>query len=53
VNILLVEDSAIERQQIGWYLNEWNLEFAVATDGIEAWSYLQSPDAPNLAPVFQ
>jgi two-component system, cell cycle response regulator len=48
VRILLVEDSAIDRQQIGCYLKEWNLEFAVAKDGLEAWSRLQSPDAPNL-----
>jgi two-component system, cell cycle response regulator len=48
VRILLVEDSAIERQQIGRYLKEWNLEFVAAKDGVEAWSCLQSPDAPNL-----
>jgi len=48
VRILLVEDSAIERLQIGSYLNEWNLEFVAAKDGLEAWSCLQSPDAPNL-----
>jgi two-component system, cell cycle response regulator len=48
VRILLVEDSAIERQQIGRYLEEWKLEFVAAKDGLEAWSCLQSPDAPNL-----
>jgi diguanylate cyclase (GGDEF)-like protein len=48
VRILLVEDSAIERQQIGGYLTEWNLDFVAAKDGVEAWSLLQSPDPPNL-----
>ena len=48
VRILLVEDSVIERQQIGQYLEEWKLEFVAVKDGLEAWSCLQSPDAPNL-----
>lgn len=49
MRILLVEDSAIERQQVGAYLKEWNLEFSVAKDGTEAWQRLQSADPPNLA----
>ncbi len=48
MRILLVEDSAIERQQIGRYLKEWNLEFVAAKDGLEAWKRLQSQDPPNL-----
>lgn len=48
MRIMLVEDSAIERQQIGRYLKEWNLEFVAVEDGAEAWSRLQSPDAPSL-----
>ena len=48
MKILLVEDSAIERQQVGGYLKEWNLEFISAKDGTEAWNYLQGPDAPSL-----
>jgi len=48
VRILLVEDSEITRQQIGRYLEEWGLEFAVAEDGTEAWRCLQAADAPNL-----
>jgi len=48
VRILLVEDSAIEREQIGQYLKEWNLEFVAAKDGSEAWSELQGTNAPNL-----
>jgi diguanylate cyclase (GGDEF)-like protein len=45
---LLVEDSAIDRHQVGGYLKEWNLEFVAVKDGLEAWNYLQSTDPPNL-----
>lgn len=48
MRIMLVEDSAIERQQIGCYLKEWNLDFVAAENGAEAWSLLQSPDPPSL-----
>jgi two-component system, cell cycle response regulator len=48
VRILLVEDSAIERQQIGCYLKGWNLDFVAVENGAEAWSLLQNPDAPSL-----
>jgi two-component system cell cycle response regulator len=48
VKILLVEDSAIERQRIGCYLKEWNLDFVAVENGAEAWNHLQSPDAPSL-----
>jgi len=45
---MLVEDSAIERQQIGRYLQEWNLDFVAVESGTEAWALLQGPDAPSL-----
>lgn len=48
MRILLVEDSAIERQQIGCYLKEWNLDFVAVESGTEAWNCLQGPDAPSL-----
>jgi two-component system cell cycle response regulator len=48
VRVMLVEDSAIERQQICCYLKQWNLDFFVVENGAVAWSFLQSPDAPNL-----
>lgn len=48
MRILLVEDSDVTRQQVGHYLKEWNLDFAVAKDGNEAWDRLQTEDAPNL-----
>lgn len=45
---MLVEDSAIERQQIGSYLKEWNLDFVAVENGADAWNRLQSPDAASL-----
>jgi two-component system, cell cycle response regulator len=48
VKILLVEDSAVERQQIGGYLKDWNLDFVTIENGADAWSCLQSADAPSL-----
>ncbi len=51
MKILLVEDSAVDRQQIGAYLKEWNLDFVAVEDGAEAWNLLQKPDAPTLVLV--
>jgi two-component system, cell cycle response regulator len=48
VRIMLIEDSAVERLQIGRHLKEWNLDFVAVEDGAEAWTMLQSPDAPRL-----
>jgi two-component system, cell cycle response regulator len=45
---MLVEDSVIDRQQIGGYLKEWNLDFVTVENGAEAWNCLQSTDAPSL-----
>jgi two-component system, cell cycle response regulator len=48
VTILLVEDSAIDRRQVGRYLKEWDLDFVAIEDGDEAWKHLQSADPPSL-----
>jgi CheY-like chemotaxis protein len=45
---MLVEDSAVERHQIGSYLGEWNLEFVAVENGTEAWNLLQSRDGSGL-----
>jgi len=45
---MLVEDSAVDRQQIGAYLREWNLDFVVMDDGADAWKAIQCPDAPSV-----
>ena len=48
MSILLVEDSVIDRHQIGRYLEEWGLDFRAVGNGSEAWELLQKPDAPGL-----
>jgi two-component system, cell cycle response regulator len=48
LRILLAEDSAIDRHQIGGYLKDWGLEIAIAETGTKAWELLQKPDAPTL-----
>lgn len=48
MRIMLVEDSAIDRRQIGCYLKAWNLDFVAVENGAEAWTRLQGPDAPSL-----
>jgi two-component system, cell cycle response regulator len=48
MHILLVEDSAIDRHQIGRYLKEWGLDFQVVGDGNAAWELLQKQEAPGL-----
>jgi two-component system, cell cycle response regulator len=48
VSILLVEDSAIDRHQIGCYLEEWGFTFQAVRNGDEAWEVLQKPEAPGL-----
>ena len=48
MKIMLVEDSPIERHQVGSYLQEWNLNYVAVDNGTDAWKILQSPDAPSL-----
>ncbi len=48
MGILLVEDSRIDRHQIGRYLRQWNFDFVAVANGNEAWELLQKPDAPGL-----
>lgn len=48
MSILLVEDSRIDRHQIGHYLRQWNFDFVAVANGNEAWELLQKPDAPGL-----
>src|SRR5580765_1143465 len=45
---MLVEDSALDRRQIGGHLKKWNLEYLAVRDGKTAWDLLQKPEAPNL-----
>jgi len=48
VGILLVEDSRIDRHQIGRYLRQWNFDFVAVANGNEAWELLQKPSAPAM-----
>jgi two-component system cell cycle response regulator len=45
---MLVEDSVVERRQVGNYLSGWKIEFLPVADGNKAWDLLQTPDAPSL-----
>ena len=45
---MLVEDSTVDRHQIGGYLKKWNLDFVAVDNGLKAWNILQKPDAPSL-----
>lgn len=49
MRILLVEDSAIERQQVSAYLKDLGLDLVVAENGTDAWEVLRGQDAPTLA----
>jgi two-component system, cell cycle response regulator len=48
VKIMLIEDSALERRQIGRLLKKWSLECVAVENGTDAWRLLQGPDAPSL-----
>jgi two-component system, cell cycle response regulator len=48
MKILLVEDSVIERYEIGRHLSEWELDYVSVGNGTEAVKLLEAPDAPNL-----
>lgn len=48
MKILLVEDSAVERHQIGTLLHEWGLDYHALENGLDAVKLLEAPDAPNL-----
>jgi two-component system, cell cycle response regulator len=49
MRILLVEDSVIDRHQVGGYLTEWGMDYVAVGDGLEAVKLLQEPDPPNMA----
>jgi two-component system, cell cycle response regulator len=48
VQLLLVEDSKLDRRLVCRYLEEAGLEFVVTDNGSEAWELLQGPEAPSL-----
>jgi diguanylate cyclase (GGDEF)-like protein len=48
MNILLVEDSHIERRRIGGYLTDWGLEFCAVGSGSEAVTLLDGPEPAEM-----
>jgi len=48
VRVMLVEDSVVERRQVGDYLLGWKIEFLPIADGKDAWDAIQAPNAPSL-----
>jgi|SRR5579859_1174825 len=48
MKILLVEDSKIERHQIGSYLTDWCLNFVAVGSGTEALDLLEGTDPPSM-----
>jgi two-component system, cell cycle response regulator len=49
MKILLVEDSAVDRHNIGSYLKEWHLDFIAVDSGTKAMQILESPNPPTMA----
>lgn len=48
MRILIADDSIVSRHLLDATLRRWGYEVVVASDGVEAWNILQSPDAPKL-----
>ena len=49
MRILIAEDDAVSCRLLEAFLHKWGYEVTVARQGDEAWSLLQSKDAPKLA----
>jgi two-component system cell cycle response regulator len=49
MRILIADDSIVSRHLLEATLRKWGYEVIVACDGVEAWSQLQTEDAPKLA----
>jgi two-component system, cell cycle response regulator len=48
MRILLVEDSVIDRRQVGGYLTKWGLDFVAVADGTDAVKLLEAPEPPSM-----
>jgi len=49
MKILLVEDSAVDRQKVEACLKEWGLDYVATSNGTEAAMMLEQPDPPTMA----
>jgi two-component system cell cycle response regulator len=48
MRILLVEDSVVDRHQVGGYLTDWGLDYVAVADGLQALEILESSQPPNM-----
>jgi diguanylate cyclase (GGDEF)-like protein len=49
MKVLVAEDDSISRRMLEAFMVKWGYEVIVATEGEEAWGFLQGNDAPRLA----
>jgi two-component system cell cycle response regulator len=49
MKVLIAEDDSISRRMLETFLLKWGYQVTAVTDGEEAWTVLQSDDAPRLA----
>ena len=49
MRILIAEDDPVSRRMLEAFLKKWGYDVLVATNGTEAWDWLQQADAPKLA----
>jgi len=49
LRVLVAEDDRVSRAILKLNLEKWGYEVVVCTDGLQAWSELQKPDAPRMA----
>ena len=49
MKILIAEDEPVPRFLLANALADWGYEVVAATDGVEAWRVLESPDSPKIA----
>jgi two-component system cell cycle response regulator len=49
LRVLVAEDDRVSRTILKLNLEKWGYEVVVCTDGLQAWSELQKPEAPRMA----
>jgi diguanylate cyclase (GGDEF)-like protein len=49
MRVLIADDDSVSRLTLAHMLARWGYEVLAASDGTQAWSYLEKPDAPRLA----
>jgi two-component system cell cycle response regulator len=49
MRVLIADDDNVSRRALAHMLSKWGYEVLAASDGTQAWSYLENPEAPRLA----